>query len=237
MRKHYKVPCSTQGATEGCKGIPRQLKYNRQYCTRRYALVLYQSMRVYWELLWSKDVWESGEHNFELWWCCQSGLEFLDDSLHEAVPKLSKQCSQPIAAERQVVSEWSNVETHFEGWKKMIDSESLIPSDIWNFDETGFWIGCLRDRILITHASQKSGYTADPQNHKSVTVIDAVSAAGDTIDPTVIIQGAVFKEKYFTTNLTEGTDWQWATQIFKWHAGLGMAETFRCEDKETKARS
>lgn len=57
----------------------------------------------------------------------------------------------------------------------------------------------------ITHSTQKSAYTADPQNCESVTVIETISADGMANHPMVIMQGAVFKEKLFNYNLSDET--------------------------------
>jgi hypothetical protein len=77
--------------------------------------------------------------------------------------------------------------------------------DVWNFDETGFRIGCLRGQLVLTHTNQKAVYIADPENRESITIIEAISAKGLTIDPLVIMQGVIFKEKHFDNDLSNST--------------------------------
>lgn len=42
-----------------------------------------------------------------------------------------------------------------------MDTESILPQDIYNFDETGFRIGCLGGRMVMTHSDQKAAYVAN----------------------------------------------------------------------------
>jgi hypothetical protein len=76
---------------------------------------------------------------------------------------------------------------------------------VWNFDETGFRIGCLRGQLVLTHTNNKAVYIADPENRETIIVIEAISASGATIDPLVIMQGVVFLKKHFNNNLADST--------------------------------
>ena len=85
----------------------------------------------------------------------------------------------------------------------MWNKESLISADVWNVDETGFRIGCMRGRMVVIHAGQKSAYTVAAENRGSVTVMKTISADGRVILPMLIMQGAIFKEKLFMNDLSD----------------------------------
>jgi len=44
-------------------------------------------------------------------------------------------------------------------------------------------------------------FTRDPLNRESVTVIEAICAAGYVIDPFIIMPGKIFQEKLWNNNL------------------------------------
>lgn len=86
-----------------------------------------------------------------------------------------------------------------------MEKETFLPQDIYNFDETGFQIRCLRKRLVVTNSNQKAPYVSDPDCRESITIVEMVSADGRVSDPLVIIQGAIFMEKHFNNDLTDST--------------------------------
>ena len=64
--------------------------------------------------------------------------------------------SKLISAECQAVAERENIQEFFKKKEAVIENKHSVPSDIWNFDETRFRIGCRRGRMFITHSAQKS---------------------------------------------------------------------------------
>jgi len=80
----------------------------------------------------------------------------------------------------------------------------VFAEDIWNFDETGFRIGCLRGQLVFTSIDNRAVYLSDPENRESITVVETVSAVGKSIDPFVIMSGAILKEKHFDNDIAPG---------------------------------
>jgi len=72
-------------------------------------------------------------------------------------------------------------------------------------DETGFRIGVIAGRVVITHLTTKAVYLADPDNRESLTAIETVCADGSTIPPMLILKGDVLLEKYFENDLQNET--------------------------------
>jgi hypothetical protein len=75
--------------------------------------------------------------------------------------------------------------------------EGIDLSDVYNMDETGFRIGVIAGRIVITHLLTKAVYWAGLDNRESLTAVETVCADGATIPLMLILKGDVLLEKYF----------------------------------------
>jgi hypothetical protein len=78
-------------------------------------------------------------------------------------------------------------------------------ANVYNIDETGFYIRVIVGRIVITHLTTKAIYLADPDNRESLTTVETVCADGSTIPPMLILKGDVLLEKYFENDLENET--------------------------------
>ena len=58
-------------------------------------------------------------------------------------------------------------------------------------DETGFRIGIPGGERVIVPCSVKQLYTPSPENRISITVIEAISAGGQTIAPVLVVSGKI----------------------------------------------
>jgi len=116
-------------------------------------------------------------------------------------PQYHRRRTKPLSAEHQAAQERTEIEKHFQFFQKLMLDLDIRLEDVWNFDETGFRIGCLLGQIVFTHTENKAVYISDPENRELVTSMECISASGETIDPMVILQGIIFKEKHFDNNL------------------------------------
>jgi len=110
-----------------------------------------------------------------------------------------------LAAERKAIHDLDDFEAHFRDFLKAIIYYGIAQADVYNMDETGFRIGCLNGRIVITHASTKAVYLADPEVRDWVTTIETISASGTTIPAMIILAGSILLEKHFDNNLDDNT--------------------------------
>ena len=55
--------------------------------------------------------------------------------------------------------------------------------DIWNFDEAGFRVGCMKDHEILVPSDIKDFYSISPENRKSLTIIESINAAGHQPPP------------------------------------------------------
>ena len=72
-------------------------------------------------------------------------------------------------------------------------------------DETGFRIGVLNRKIVITHLQTKAVYLADLDNRESLIAIETVCGDGIAIAPFLILKGDVLKEDHFKNDLNDET--------------------------------
>jgi Tc5 transposase DNA-binding domain len=56
---------------------------------------------------------------------------------------LHKRKSKPLAAERKAVHELTEIQEHFRRFKRAVDEYKIKLANCWNFDETGWRVGCL----------------------------------------------------------------------------------------------
>jgi DDE superfamily endonuclease len=91
---------------------------------------------------------------------------------------------------------------HFFNFQRAVRSLRVPKYNIYNFDETGFRIGCLSGQLVFTR-TKKQVYISDPDNRELVTSMECICADGSAIQPMIIIAGCVMKEKHFMNNLDD----------------------------------
>jgi hypothetical protein len=80
---------------------------------------------------------------------------------------------------------------------------NIKPENCWNFDETGWRIGCLGGRLVFTFPDVSAIYMADPDTRESLTTIEAINVMGDYAPAMIILPGFTFLEKYFDNNISD----------------------------------
>jgi hypothetical protein len=77
---------------------------------------------------------------------------------------------------------------------EIILQHSINQELIWNIDETGFRIRILGGERVMVPRAVKQLYTPSPENHTSITIIEAVSAARQNIAPVLVVPGKIHIE-------------------------------------------
>jgi hypothetical protein len=106
-----------------------------------------------------------------------------------------------LAAERKAAHRKKDLELYFKEFNDAIVKYGINPADIYNIDETGFRIGAIIRRTVITHLSTKAVYLTDPNNQESLTAVETVYTDGSTIPLMLILKGDVLLERYFENDL------------------------------------
>jgi hypothetical protein len=109
--------------------------------------------------------------------------------------------AKTLAQERKAAHRKEDLEEHFTEYYGALEKYGICFEDVWNMDETGFRIGVLNGKIVITHLNTKAVYLADPDNRESLTAIETISAGGEAIAPFLILKGEILVEAHFDNDL------------------------------------
>lgn len=97
--------------------------------------------------------------------------------------------AKTLAQERKLSHSRKDLEAHFDGFRKACEQYGVCEKDIYNMDETGFRVGCISGKVVITSLNTKAVYLADPDNRESLTAVETICADGSTIAPMIILKG------------------------------------------------
>ena len=86
-----------------------------------------------------------------------------------------------------------------------MEEEGIRPENLWNMDESGFMIGCLRGGWIWTYKEIDKPIIDDLDERTLVTAIEAISASGYVIPPFVIVPRVNLPSKFFYNNLDVDT--------------------------------
>jgi hypothetical protein len=82
--------------------------------------------------------------------------------------------------------------------KNTITKYSIVDSDIYNFDETGFMMGVISTGMVVTSSDgQKQAKKTQPGNREWVTVIQAINSVGYAVPPFLIMAGKNHLESWY----------------------------------------
>ncbi|EGU86763.1 hypothetical protein FOXB_02720 [Fusarium oxysporum f. sp. conglutinans Fo5176] len=110
--------------------------------------------------------------------------------------------------------------TIIRNWFKLVENTiakyGIRSDDIWNFDETGFMMGMIEPGIVVT-SSERRGKpkSVQPGNREWATVIQAINAEGQAIDPFIVVAGQYHLANWYQESNLPGT-WAIATTENGW---------------------
>ncbi|KAJ3462343.1 hypothetical protein MRS44_007129 [Fusarium solani] len=112
--------------------------------------------------------------------------------------------------------------------------------DIWNFDETGFLMGMIASGMVVTGAERRGRpKSVQPGSREWITVIQAINAEGQAIQPFIIGAGQYHLANWYQESNLPG-DWAIATTQNGWtdnEIGLEWLKHFdRCTAKRSNSR-
>src|SRR6478736_5708502 len=131
--------------------------------------------------------------------------------------------------------------TIIRGWFRLVQNTiakyGIRSDDIWNFDETGFMMGVIMAGMVVT-GSERQGRpkSVQPGNREWITVIQAISAEGQSIAPFIIGAGQYHLANWYReSNLPP--DWVIATSQNGWTNNKLGLEWLKHFDQSTTNRS
>ncbi|RFN50199.1 fot5 transposase [Fusarium flagelliforme] len=152
-------------------------------------------------------------------------------------PELKSRYNRRYDYQRALCEDPTTIRNWFKLVENTIAKYGIRSDDIWNFDETGFIMGMISTGKVVTSAERRGRpKSVQPGNREWVTVIEAVSAEGQSIPPFIIVKGKRhLRSWYEESNLP--TDWAIALSQNGWtnnQLGLSWLEHF---DEHTTNRS
>jgi hypothetical protein len=117
--------------------------------------------------------------------------------------KVLQHRSKPLSAQRKAAQKRDDIELYFKKFDTRYQELEMKLENLYNFDETGFRIGCLTGQIVFTQTDRQV-YILDLDNYELVTSIESISAIGKTTNLMIIMPGQQIKEKHFPKGLNDG---------------------------------
>jgi hypothetical protein len=97
-----------------------------------------------------------------------------------------KKMQKQLHSDRQTSEDPTRVLEFSRSYREIIEKEEIIPTDIWNMDETGFKIGIGKDQMIVTKRN-RTHYFGLPEKRESATAIEPISAGGHYIPAFLIL--------------------------------------------------
>lgn len=119
-------------------------------------------------------------------------------------PQYFIRSQRALDIERKEAHNRKDIEIFFERWEAILKKYSVLPTDTYNFDETGFRIGMGRHQKIITRDPKAKVYIESSTNRDYVTVVETISADGNTIPPMVIMSSASHREHWVPPSVEDG---------------------------------
>lgn len=137
------------------------------------------------------------------WW---SGMKRRHERLRLRQP-------EGTAAVRHQCMDAVKVRKYFSTLKSVLDANNLLekPHSIWNMDETGVQLDHKPGKIIAAKGT-KYLHSRTSGNRETITIIGAISAAGDVIPPHIIVKGKTCRSlnSFDTVSAPEGSTWSWS---------------------------
>jgi hypothetical protein len=102
------------------------------------------------------------------------------------------------------LEDFDGTKAYFTKLKHVIEKEGIQPTDIWNMDETGFFVEMGKDEMVITK-KKRHNYLDQSGAVNSATSIDAISAVGEHIPAFFVVSGEVQKSWLESPELEKDT--------------------------------
>ena len=128
-------------------------------------------------------------------------------------PEISSCIGRQIDSRRTHGTTQTAIDGFFKTLDTVVRTYNISTDNIWNMDETGIALGVCTNTRVLARAGKKRTYTESPENREWVSIIEAVSAGGATIPPTIIFKGLHLQTSWFGPSIP---DWRFATSENGW---------------------
>jgi hypothetical protein len=160
----------------------------------------------------------------------QYGRRFQKRNADEFMWKVQK----PLSAQRNRITP-DIVRDHFWKLQHIITEFGIAPSDLWNFDQTGFSIGIGGDVKVLTSVRNKNVrlFMADPENRTHLTSVECINAEGSLLPPFLVMKGETIMHNDIASTLPG--DWTLSCTETGYVNTSIMLEWLRIFEKQTRS--
>lgn len=129
-------------------------------------------------------------------------------------PEVQSKVGKPIEYLRAENASPEALQTFFDLFLRVMTKFNISSANTWNFDEHGLGMGvCTNQRVLGQSATRRS-YIKTPANRDWVTIIEACSAEGYSIDPLILFKGKDLQSTWFPENTPSNWHFQCTDNAF-----------------------
>jgi hypothetical protein len=93
------------------------------------------------------------------------------------------------------------IRAYFWKFEEVRDKYEILPDNTWNFDETGWRIGCLQGRIVFTFLDVVAVYMSNLDVREMCTGLEAISSKGRKVSSMLIFLRTELFKYYFNNNI------------------------------------
>ena len=145
--------------------------------------------------------------------------------------------------ERALCEDPKMIQNWFDLVRNTINKYGIPPSDIWNFDESGFAMGVLGSGMIVTGVNSIGKQSSvQAGNREWTTTVDAINAEGAAIPPMIIFTGKLHQAAWYDPERFEpewsiglsDTGWtndelgfEWLTKVFNPNTNKIRQSTWR----------
>ena len=136
-------------------------------------------------------------------------------------PKVSSCIGKQIDARRIDGTQPEQIQKFYNLFDNTQTRFNIATKNIWNMDEHGIALGVCTNSTVLAEAGKKKTYVKAPENREWVSVVEASSADGQSIQPLVIFKGKYPQSSWFEAG--EVSDWEYTTSENGWTSnGIGL---------------
>lgn len=122
---------------------------------------------------------------------------------------------RPIEAARLNSTTREAIQSFYNLYQQLQSQHNFQAEEIWNMDEHGIALGvCTNSRVLAS-SSKKRTYKKSPETREWVSILEAINAAGQIINPLIIYKGKAPQTTWFTSN---SPNWTYTASENGWTA-------------------
>jgi hypothetical protein len=127
--------------------------------------------------------------------------------------KIASRVGRTIERARSTAANQEDIRAFFELYDSTCKQYHILTENTWNMDETGVAQGACDNSRVLTDAAKKKTYCQSSGDREWVSVVEVVSAAGEALQPLVILKGKALQTTWFPTLVP---DWLFTTSERGW---------------------